>query len=238
MLGFLLIVSAAHAQTRPQSDTYFIPSDVQPVGGGEAAKSTNYTLDDTIGEVNIGTGTSDAYDLGAGYRQTLETFLSLSCSPDPIDIGTITFSGQKTGSGTCIVITDAEAGYSLAWSITTGSGGTNTGHLISADEDTIAPFEPADEGVPEAWSVAVNDARWGGRLSSESTDTDAKWGVDDVSDAWLNVGPASYTIVTRTTRTDPAGSIEILEFRSEIGAQKVQPAGEYNATATFTATAL
>lgn len=452
MIGLSLLVSAAHAQTRPQSDNYFIPSDVQPVGGGEAAKSTNYTLDDTIGEANIGYGKSDNYDLGAGYRQTLETFISLGCTTDPIDIGTVIFSGQKTGSGSCTVITDNEAGYSLSWSIATGSGGTNTGHLISPEEYSVPPLFASREGLvghwrldesvtgltdsvidasgngnhgtptgatggnnkpqpsadvpsntnfvttrsldfdgtddhvrmenppssslninrgsvfawiktaaagsshrgivvkqtaygmfllddifviydwtaasnrstgidvsddawhlvgftfdsgvsngtklyidgveqlttamtvsgqgesvvlgagddlgniqhfngliddariydriltaaevkalynePQTWSVGNNEAAWAGRLSSRSTDTDAKWGTDGTSEKWLHVGDGDYGVVTRSERTDIAGSTEIFQFRSEIGAQKVQPASVYRATATFTASTL
>jgi hypothetical protein len=235
----LFIVQVANAQTvRPESTNYWMPSDVQPVGGGEAAKSTYYILDDTIGEANIGPNRSDNFDLNAGYRQTVnDAFLSLDCT-DLVNIGTLTISGQKTGNISCTVITDADAGYSLSWRVATGSGGTATGYLINENEEVIAPFTPTVAGTPQTWSVAATDARWGGRLSSASTDTDVKWGTDSSSEKWLNVGTGSYTVVSRGTRTSVSGSTETFQFRAEIGSQKIQPAGTYRATVTLTASAL
>lgn len=235
----LLIVQVASAQTvRPQSDNYRMPSDVQPVGGGEAAKSTFYILDDTIGEANIGPSRSDTFALDAGYRQTVApAYIAMNCT-DGIDIGEITLTGQATGSGSCTIVTDADAGYALTWGVLTGSGGTHTGYLISQNEDVIAPFAPAVAGTPDDWSVAQNDARWGGRLSSDSTDTDAQWGTDDASEKWLNVGTGSYTVVSRSSRTDDDGSEQIIQFRVEIGAQKIQSSGLYTSSVVLTASAL
>jgi hypothetical protein len=237
IFSIVLIASHAHAQTRPRATNYQIPTDVQAVGGGEAGKSTNYILDDTIGESNIGFGRSNTYDLNAGYRQTTDAFLSLSCGGS-VALGSISATGQITGSGTCLVATDADAGYALSWRVTTGSGGTSTGYMISENEDVIAPFNPAIAGTPQTWSVSATDSRWGARLRSSSTDTDAKWGADGSSDAWLNVGTGSYTVVARATRTSVAGSSEILQFRAEIGASKVQPPGTYQTTVEMTATSL
>ncbi len=235
----LCIAATAHAQTtRPKASNYWIPTDVQAVGGGEAAKSTFYILDDTIGEANIGPNRSDNYDLNAGYRQTADNaYISLDCD-DVSSLGTLVQNGQATGSASCTVITDADAGYSLTWVVATGSGGTNTGYLINQFENTIAPFTPAVAETPETWSVANTDARWGGRLRSTSTDADVKWGTDGGSEKWLNVGTGSYTVVTRTSRTAISGSTEVMQFRAEIGSQKIQPPGVYQATVTLTASAL
>ncbi len=234
-----LLATTAHAQTiRPKANNYQMPTDVQAVGGGEAAKSTFYRLDDTIGEANIGPSRSNTYDLNAGYRQTVaDAYLALNCD-DATDLGTLSITGQRTGNISCTVITDAEAGYNLAWDVTTGSGGTSTGYLINEVESTIAPFRPSVAGTPETWAVSANDARWGGRLSSTSTDTDNKWGVDSTSEKWLNVGTGSYTIVSRPTRTSVSGSTEVLQFRAEIGATAIKSPGIYQATVVLTASAL
>lgn len=238
LLGLTILISQAHAQQeqRAKTSNYEIPSDVVSSGGGDKAHSTNYLLDDTIGEANIGFGRSANYDINAGYRQTLVSTLSMTCA-GPVSMGTIVFSGQATGSGTCVVTTDNEAGYSLVWQITTGSGGTNTGYLIS-HRDIIAPLHPTVAGTPQTWSVASNDARWGGRLSSRSDDIDSKWGTDGSSDKWLNVGTGSYTVVSRSSRTATTGSTEIVQYRTEIGATKSQPNGTYQATIVYTASAL
>jgi hypothetical protein len=126
ILGFLLLIGQVHAQqVRPGSTNYLMPTDVQPVGGGEAAKSTNYVLNDTIGEVNIGPSRGTSYDLNAGYRQTTESSISMNCD-GTVALGTVTGNGQRTGSGTCVVTTDSPAGYQLTWQ----SGVNNTNGLV------------------------------------------------------------------------------------------------------------
>lgn len=125
----LLIVQVASAQTaRPQSDSYWMPSDVQPVGGGEAAKSTKYILDDTIGEANVGPTRSDTFDLNAGYRQTVApAYIAMNCD-EVANMGTITLSGVAEGSATCTVTTDADAGYALSWRAGTNNSNGLVGH--------------------------------------------------------------------------------------------------------------
>lgn len=153
-----MVVVQTHAQQleRAKTTNYQIPSDVVSSGGGDGAKSTNYLLDDTIGESNIGFGRSDNYDLNAGYRQPDGgTFLAMGCE-DLTTIGTITFTGQATADNTCTVITDNDAGYGLTWSVRTGSGGANTGHLISTTAphtNTIPPFDAATDGLVGYWKM-------------------------------------------------------------------------------------
>jgi hypothetical protein len=439
VLGFSLLVTQVHAQTqtRPRASNYQIPTDVQAVGGGEAAKSTNYLLDDTIGEANIGDSRSGNYDLNAGYRQTTQAYIALGC-PLSVSMGTIVLTGQATGSGSCTVTTDADAGYSLSWGIRSGSGGTSTGYLINPSEQTIPPifaprtglighwrldettagstaidssgfghdgtpsgasgtnnkpqpstsipsnanfrdlrslsFDGTDDSVsvstgltntqtkvtfsawangtptfrvilslgpgvwigtlgdkwawntspgnymqstasvtsgwhhivgtadgttnrlyvdgvqvasaagtlgdasgagrigdysgggynwigqiddvrvynrdltasevkalyatPQTWSVASNDAAWGARLRSSSTDTDSRWGTDGSTEKWLHIGDGDYSVVQRNTSNHPGSSTEIFQFRSEVGSAKIQQPGVYESTVTLTATTL
>lgn len=227
--SLLMSLSIPLAYADPQSNTYRIPSDVNAAGGGEEARSSNYLLLDTIGEPNIGDSGSANYGLNAGYRQTLETFIAIS-APASIDIGTIVGTGVQTGSGTVTVITDAAAGYSLAWQASSAT-------MISGS-DSVAAFTPSTPNVPDTWSVAATDSEWGSRVRSSSTDTAAEWGTDNSTDKWLNVATSSRTIVTRSSRTTVAGSSEILQFRAEIGSSKIQPNGTYTVTVTLTATSL
>jgi hypothetical protein len=184
---------------------------------------------DTIGEPNIGDSATASYRLNAGYRQTLETFISLS-GPSSVNIGSIAGTGQQTNSGTWIVTTDAMAGYSLSWSASAAAMDSGT--------DTIAAFTPSVANTPDTWTVAATDSEWGGRVRSTSTDTAAEWGTDASSEKYLNVSTSSRVLVTRTTRTALAGSNEIVQFRAEIGASKIQLPGTYNVTVTMTATSL
>jgi hypothetical protein len=88
--------------------------------------------------------------------------------------------------------------------------------------------------APQAWSVAADESAWGARISSLSTDTDAKWGTDGTSEKWLNIGDGSYPLVRRYTATPLEGSEELVEFRAEVGSSKIQESGLYTGVATFT----
>lgn len=238
--AIVFIVLAVHldhtqAQQPPnQSDDYRIPSNVINAGGSDVSKSNVYLLSDSIGEPIVGYGSTDNYILNSGYRQpSAAEFLSMACSPMAV-IGTVNGTGQKTGSGTCIVYTDAYSGYNLGWAILSGSGGVNTGSLISEFNDTIAPFTPAVANTTETWSVPVADSEWGARVRSVSSDAAAEWGTDASSEKWLNISTTNRTIITRASSTLQVGSTEIIQFRSEVGNSKIQPSGVYQATVTLT----
>jgi len=116
--------------------------------------------------------------------------------------------------------------------------GEDSASLVSENGDSIVPYTPSVSGTPEAWSVAVADSEWGGRLRADSTDADSKWGTEGGSSKWLNIPTTNYTIVTRGSRTAINGSTEILQYRVEIGSSHLQPTGKYSATVTLTAVAL
>lgn len=172
---------------------------------------------------------------------TVASTITNTCTT-PVSLGTINGTGDtgayNSGRATaCTVITNNSEGYTLAWKVTTGSGGTNTGKMISQFEDTIAAYTPAADSTPETWSVAAAASEWGGRLSSTSTTVNTgTWGTDASSEKWLNVGTGSYTIATRSTETAGGGDTENVGFRSEIGASKIQPTGNYTVTVVLTAT--
>lgn len=222
----LLIPSLAFAVGG--STNYQIPKDVQGSGGGDEAKSTNYTLVDTLGEGAIGPSGSTNYGLNAGYRQP-DDYVSLNCT-SPVALGTVNFRGQMTGTTTCTVITDALAGYSLSWQAATAA-------MISGS-NSLNAFTPTVANTPSTWTVASGTGAWGGRLQSASTDSAVEWGTDSSSEKWLNVATSSRTIVSRSTRTSVSGSTEYVQFRAEVGSTAIQPDGSYSVTVTLTAVSL
>ncbi len=223
-----------------QSASYDMPVDGFASGGGEQAVSNNYLLADTLGEPIIGPSQSDASVLDAGYRQEEAAegaTIGLACDAVAA-LGSIVQSGTAETSFTCTVSTENSAGYSLSWQVLSGSGGTATGSLINALEQTIPPYRPATEDVPETWSVAADTSAWGGRLRSVSTDADARWGTDDVSEKWLNIGTGSTVIASRDSATLPGGSTQVIAVRVEVGSLAGQPPGTYRTTVTMTASVL
>lgn len=261
-LLLLLLIGQAHAQQmKPRSDTYIMPSDVQPAGGGDNAKSNNYLLDDTIGEANIGPSGTENYNLNAGYRQSLDTFLSMNCT-STVNLGTITRTGDTsvttcgdtgycaTNKTTCTVVTDSQPGYTLSWVIESGTGAlgtrTGTGYLNGfVAGNRIAPLGTgstvmtAQPHAMTAGGTVTNDARWAGRLSSTSTTTGGagkNWGTDGQTDTWLRVATgSSINIASRTTRTSVAGDTEHIGFRAIIHGTAIVPNDSYKATVTVTA---
>ncbi len=266
LLALALLFPQAGAQQSPtQSDNYMIPSDVQPVGGGEKARSPNYLLDDTIGEGNIGYSGSPNYMLNAGYQQgASETAITMNCTT-PAALGTITRTGDTsvngcagtgscaTNSTTCTVETNAPAGYALSWIIQTGTGAagarTGTGHLngFAAGNRIRTLFNtnnttPAtmDTGVADTSAGGVqNSARWAARLSSTSTTAgggSVTWGADGASDTWLRVATGSaVNIASRGSATGVGGDEENIGFRVIIHGTAIVPNDTYRATVTLTA---
>ena len=127
-----------------------------------------------------------------------------------------------------------------------GSRGDSVNQLWQGGVDDVRMYNRALSAaeitalaaIPQTWSIPTTSAYWGGRVSSTSTDIDAKWGTDSSTDTWLAVGDGDYTVVSRTGRTTAGGSTETFQFRAEVGSDKIQAPGTYLGTVTVTAAAL
>lgn len=211
-----------------------IPTDVVDAGGGEGAKSNRYMLNDSLGEPIVGQGRTANYLLESGYRKpSASEYLSVGCTA-VASFGTVNVGAQADVGATCTVLTDASSGYALSWSVPTGSGGVNTGSLISQYNAALPPYTPVVTNVPETWSVPAANAEWGGRLKSASTDAAAEWGTDVLSEKFLNIRTTNRTIVTRSSGTPVSGSVERLQFRVDVGSSSNQAAGIYRSNILMT----
>jgi hypothetical protein len=187
----------------------------------------------------------DADGSGAGSGETL----SLSSITEYGDTGplngTVTVG---TNAVVCNIRTNNSAGYDLSWRVTTGSGGTKTGYMISQFEDVIAPFNYSAsnaESVPAAWNGGTtpsnSQAAWGGRLSSTSDEfanSPVSWGNNGVdgTEKWMKVSSGTTTVIaTGNDSTPGGGENQYLGFRVEVGSDKIQPTGVYRVTVVFTA---
>ena len=172
--------------------------------------------------------------------QITNSSVSMSCTSS-VSLGTITEYGDTGPSSvehmaTCLVYSVDASGYSLRWQASTGSGGTATGKLVNEFNNTIDPYRPATAGIPELWSVSSTGAAWGARLSSTSSQVSTgTWGVDAVSEKWLNVSTGGTVIASRNSPTTVGSpDSEKIAFRAEIGAEKEQPVGTYRTTVLLT----
>lgn len=198
-LAFVLLAMFICSQMTPLvfaqgSTNYRIPSDVQGAGGGDEAKSSNYMLLDTIGEPNIGPSRTANYDVNAGYRQREDgTFISLNCSPT-VDLGTIIGNGQNTNDGTCTVITDAAAGYSLQW--TAGPG-----------KKQLVAYWPLDESSSTSAYDVSGNGNTGAHTGSPTISTDVPTNYTSTRSLSLNGSSQYVSIPTESIfdfkHTDP-----------------------------------
>ncbi len=191
----------------------------------------------------------------AVVQVTVAAGLGLSCdasgdgtngSGETLSLGTITFSGD-TGAYSnsravrCHISTNNVTGYTLGWRVLTGSGGSMTGHLINTNEQLIAAFGTGSASNTTAtWSVASNDSRWGGRVSSTSSGSDVApmlWGTDASSEKWARVKTGATLTIRQASVIAQSGLGDMVRigFRAQIGALKSQQSGNYQTTVTLTA---
>lgn len=231
---------AAHAQVM-QSTNYRIESDSINVGGVRST-SSNYSLEDTTGEMASGESSSATYYLGAGYQHTLADYLSLSVSPDVVltpALGGLT-GGTSNGSTTLTVITDNAAGYQLL----INSSGTPS--MQSPSGNQIGDYTPGGADPDFAFTVNAGDARFG--YSPEGADIATRFKDDGVTcntssgdtslSCWDGITTTPAEFARRTNANHPTGTATVLRFRVGLGSNAMIPNGTYYATTTITAISL
>lgn len=138
-------VGLGRALALTQSDNYIISSDVFSVGGNETDSSTNYGLQDSLGEALIlsATSTAASYGLKAGFRELYpDNYLTLSASTASVDLGTLSDLIATTASHTLTADTNSHGGFTITVS---GSTLTSGGNTISAIGATAASSSPGSE---------------------------------------------------------------------------------------------
>ena len=167
---------------------------------------------------------------GDGDATTNET-------PEVLDLSTLSSTNSDTGVYAdaraiyCWVSTNNSAGYTLAWNIDTGSGGTLTGHLVSQFEDNIEPIgaQGSAETTPIAWSVGAADSRWGVTVSTNSGSDPLGFGTNAANDVWARVSTGSSITFGETTAPSQIGDGDLYRIgvRVAVGGSKIQPSGTY-----------
>lgn len=94
------------------SESYINWMDSLNFGGEETSFSTNYKLQDTMGEVGTGRISSTNYTGLIGFRQAeADPKMTFTISGNSIDFGTLTTSAVFSGSITITTTTNAVDGY-------------------------------------------------------------------------------------------------------------------------------
>lgn len=221
-----------------QSTTYRIQFDSINVGGLRST-STSYNIEDTAGEIASGISTSTNYTMQAGYQQMNSSFLSIS-SPSDVSLANIPFSGGSSqGQATWLVTTDNIAGYTLSIRATTTPA-------LKSTSDYFTDYPSG--GTPSyAWSISSSTSAFG--VSPEGVDIDQRYkdngsacntGSGNTSNACWDGLTTSNVVISRRTSSNHStgGSTTTVQFKAEVGTNKIQTSGNYQATIVVTAVTL
>ena len=237
----LLLFAPALYVGAMSSGNYSIPSDSINIGGLDS-NSTNYSGQDTIGEVGTGSSSSASYTMVAGYQQMQGGSISISSTNDPpsSNMSGIT-AGEANTFSTWTVTTDNAAGYTLAV-----RASTYPALKSSTYGSFFADYTPSGSDPDKTFSISTNVSEFA--FSPESIDVAQRYkdngtscntgSLDTVDACWDGFSTSDVTVSSRTSSNNPTGSTTKVKYRSAIGSDKIQDAGAYSATITVTATTL
>ncbi len=224
------------------SSSYEIQSDSVNFGG-ILSNSSNYVIEDTLGEIATGESSSSNYKIKAGYQQMQEIYLAISAASDVSMSPSLngTTGGTSDGSTATTVTTDNLSGYEL--SIKSSYSPAMQGNSAGG---TIADYTPAGSAPDFTFSVAAADGEFG--FTPEGTDITSEYkdngsacnvGSGATSDAcWNPITVTDETIASRTTSNHPSGTATTIKFRLTLGSSHFQIEDTYTATTVLTAVAL
>lgn len=223
------------------SDNYRIQSDSINFGG-QLSTSTNYQLEDTLGEIGTGTS-SDAFNLHAGYQAMNEdVYLSVS-SPSDVSLSPAidtTIGGTADGQALWTVTTNNPAGYSMTAS-------ANTSPALHSATDSFSDLSVAVSGTPDfSWVSPTNQANFGYTVegtdaSSFFLDNGSVCGVgvlQTVNKCWLGFSTSAKTISVKNSSNHPVGSDTTIKFRAQTDSGRNLTAGTYQAIINVIVTVL
>lgn len=238
-LSFCLF-SAVSVQSYVASSTnYRLQADSVNLGGG-LSTSTEYFMEDTLGEIGTGTSSEGSlYNISAGYQAmisgsslTVTSPADFSLSPE-IDIAT---GGESTGSAVWNVLTDNLAGYSFSIK-------ASTDPALKSASDSFADYTQSFGDDPDYnWTQTSSEARFG--FSPKGEDLVQKYkdngsacnigSLNTADKCWKGLSTSNEEIAVGNGSNLPAGVDTTIHFKAEIGSEASKTAGEYSAQVTVT----
>lgn len=205
-----------------ESETYKINADSINLGG-LSGSSENYNLNDTLGEVIIGEGSSASYKTKAGLQYMVNTYLSLTVDNSSKDLGSLLSGSPITGQTTTSVTTDSWGGYAIV---------VSKNHPMR-HTDAVTEIDDANGSisVPLLWQ-SPNDLGFGFSIIS-GTNVDSKWGSSP------NYKYAAFPNLAETAHLKSGFSSNLDEtvFGYKTDVSTDQKSGSYASTVTYTAVA-
>lgn len=163
LLGFLILPTVAWGVM--SSTNYTIFADSVDSGGVLSASGT-YSLQDTAGELPVGSSTSSTYEVIGGYQAMDWSVLTMSINTTTINLGTMIIDQMATSSVVVSVTADASTGYVLSVGSIGGTslGGVSDGSVSAAHEEYGVAVSGPDAAFSDDRAITA-----GLNLSSSST---------------------------------------------------------------------
>lgn len=137
----------------------------------------------------------------------------------------------ETGSATGNVTWSVETNNSDGWKLELNASASPA---LTKNADSFADYTEALPGTPESWSIAADASEFG--FSSEGDYAESKYSSGTFFEGFKG---ASKILVAQDDEVAPGGGADTqINFKAEVGANKNQPSGTYQATITATASTL
>lgn len=182
------------------SPNYINWMDSLNIGGEESSSSTNYTLQDTFGEIGTGPISSTNYQGLIGFRQSdADPLFTFSLSANSIDFGTLTVGSVFTDSVTVTTSTNADGGY-FTTIVEDGEFRTGLGDDINDVTDGTVSAGSEEYGIRTSGASGQMNGADTGILST----------AQEVADyaSWINGDAVTVDFKVSITPTTAAGYYE------------------------------
>jgi len=220
------------------SSNYAIPTDSIEGGGGDNAASANYKLNDSIGQITAGPGTSASFAAQQGYR--------VSGANPVLSVAFVDGSGNAIASP-AIAFSGVTAGAAAA----SGTFGSSSARVRVTNTRTLAPWSmtiAATAGPSASWSNGTNTMSYDHPGSGSALTVDPTAGAIAPVNAPCTVngialGPAatfsqgtvdSITLLTAGAGADTQCAWDLTGAYLSQAIPSSQPAGAYSISMTIT----
>ena len=218
------------------SSSYRIQADSINTGGN-LSTSTNYSVQDTLGESAVGTSSSISYQVKAGYQQMQQVYIALAVPGNLTLVPNIPSTGGGTANGVGVwnVVTDDAAGYSMTIR-------ASTSPALQSGVKNFPDYTPGGAVPDFTFTTPASASRFG--FSPEGGDIIQRYkdngaacnagALDTASACWDALSTTATAIAASQSANHPSGTQTTIRFRASSDAGNIQPAGSYSATATVT----
>lgn len=236
VLGGLL---TATATAYVSSSTNYVLQNDSVNFGGNMSSSSQYKEEDTLGEIATGNGTSSDVNLYAGYQAMQpDTYITITA---PADVAlSPAIDGMKGG------VSDGQA----SWYVETNNAGGYS-LLMKADASpamgSFNDYHPGYSNPDFSWSTPVDDARFGFSPSGpdiyylfrDNSNSCGTGSGDSTLACWDGFSTSNKIVASADGPNEMiGGATTTINFRAELGKDKIIKAGAYQANIIVTAITL